>query len=99
MADTETGDTDRSPNDRTPALGRSGRDLASDSPPGEAPQGAHGYSQTFGNLNPDLFSGTDKPPEIDSEVINSPRAPHPPGAKTNPDVDPDARLHLSPTTH
>ena len=65
-----------------PALGRSSRDLASDSGPGAAP---HGMLTTPGT-DTETFSG-DAPTRGGGDR-----------RKTNPDVDPDTRLGLRPTT-
>ena len=70
----------------SPALGRSSRDLATDSGPMGAPEGAF----SSGDVSPDTLTGADAP-DVD------PDAPIHHGRKFNPDVDPDTRLNLHPT--
>jgi hypothetical protein len=70
---------------RSPALGRSSRDLASDSGPGAAPE------RSF--TTPDTDTETLTGPGRDSEAGAIPR-----DRKVNPDVDPDTRLGLRPAT-
>jgi hypothetical protein len=70
---------------RSPALGRSSRDLASDSGPGAAPE------RSF--TAPDTDTETLTGPGRDSEAGALRR-----DKKVNPNVDPDARLGLRPAT-
>ena len=70
---------------RSPALGRSSRDLACDSSPGAASE----RSFTTPDTDTETFTGPDR----DSEAGALRR-----DKKVNPDVDPDTRLGLRPAT-
>jgi hypothetical protein len=72
---------------RSPALGRSSRDLALDSGPGAAPQ------EMF--TTPDIDTQTTTGAGQDRTTISEPSFRD---RKTNPDPDPDARLGLRPST-
>ena len=75
------------PDLRTPALGRSSRDLASDTGPAGASNEQFGVGDRSGEM---LTGGS-------SDPIPDPDAPIPRGRKFNPDIDPDTRLGLHPT--
>jgi hypothetical protein len=72
---------------RTPALGRSSRDLAADTGPGGAPPGM--YDAPDVDTDAPTGTGTGTPTDADHARRDK---------KTNPEVDPDTRLGLRPTT-
>ena len=78
-----TGPASTSVGGLNPALGRSSRDLASDSGPGAAPQGLWSAPGTDSQTN-----DAGRPGAGEGRT----------GGKTNPDVDPDTRLGLRPAT-
>lgn len=72
---------------RSPALGRSSRDLVSDTGPGAAAEGLF----TTPNTDTETTTGTGRDRTTGNDAIPRDR-------KTNPDVDPDTRLGLRPAT-
>ena len=70
---------------RSPALGRSSRDLASDTGPGAAPQEL--FTTPDADSETTTGSARERTPDADRR-----------DRKTNPDVDPDTRLGLRPAT-
>lgn len=72
---------------RSPALGRSSRDLVSDTGPGAAAEGLF----TTPDTDTETTTGTGRDRTTGDEGIRRDR-------KTNPDVDPDTRLGLRPAT-
>jgi hypothetical protein len=94
-----TGPASSSTGGLNPAFGRSSRDLASDSGPAAAPQGLW----TTPGTDTETTAGDGPTANPDAATNRRPDAGHrgAPGAaarKTDPDVDPDTRLGLHPTT-
>lgn len=82
------------PNVRTPALGRSSRDLAGDTGPGGAPEGM--FTGPDADVS-DVLTGSMAAPDVDPDApVGRDR---PPGSKVprHPEIDPDTRLGLHPT--